>query len=237
MQRDEQMLVTVRLFAILAEIAGGREIELSVPKDATGRDVLDALVRRFPPMRELEGVLRLALNQEYAAWESPVSPRDEIALIPPVSGGGGDPDATGSGQELPFVEVTEDELSADRYQRRVLSPLCGAVCTFVGVVREVTGERRTEAIRYEAYEAMARQELERVARQMMDRWPMARVAIGHRVGLLHVGDASVIVAVATPHRPEAFAAARFGIDTLKEQVPIWKKEYFAGGEEWVGVDA
>lgn len=226
------MTITVRLFAAMADAAGARELTIELPEGATGRDLLSLLSQRYPKVAALAPSLRLAVNQEYVPWESPLRPDDEIAIIPPVSGGGGATD-----EAEPFVEVTTEPLSADHYQQRVVAPTCGAVALFVGVVREFTGEKRTLSLKYEAYGEMAEREMTKIAREIQERWPGARVAIGHRIGELEIGEASVIVAVATPHRAAAFEAARFGIDTIKERVPIWKKEVWDDGETWVGIHA
>lgn len=226
------MTITVRLFAAMADAAGARELTIELPEGATGRDLLSLLSQRYPKVAALAPSLRLAVNQEYVPWESPLRPDDEIAIIPPVSGGGGATD-----EAEPFVEVTTEPLSADHYQQRVVAPTCGAVALFVGVVREFTGEKRTLSLKYEAYGEMAEREMTKIAREIQERWPGARVAIGHRIGELGIGEASVIVAVATPHRAAAFEAARFGIDTIKERVPIWKKEVWDDGETWVGIHA
>lgn len=224
------MTITVRLFAAMADAAGARELTIELPEGATGRDLLSLLSQRYPKVAALAPSLRLAVNQEYVPWESPLRPDDEIAIIPPVSGGVTD-------EAEPFVEVTTEPLSADHYQQRVVAPTCGAVALFVGVVREFTGEKRTLSLKYEAYGEMAEREMTKIAREIQERWPGARVAIGHRIGELGIGEASVIVAVATPHRAAAFEAARFGIDTIKERVPIWKKEVWDDGETWVGIHA
>lgn len=224
------MKINVRLFAAMADAAGARELELEMPDGATGQDLLDVLSERFPKVAALAPSLKLAVNQEYVPWEYTLTPDDEIALIPPVSGGA-------SPDFQPFVEVTTAPLSADWYQQKVLAPTCGAVALFVGVVREFTGDKRTLSLKYEAYGEMAEREMTKIAREMQERWPGARVAIGHRIGELAIGEASVIVAVATPHRAAAFEAARFGIDTIKERVPIWKKEVWDDGESWVGIHA
>lgn len=229
------MKITVRLFAALADAVGTKELELELSRGATGRDLLDLVSARYPKVAALAPSLRLAVNQEYVGWDSPLGPEDEIALIPPVSGGATPVDAAGEAE--PFVEVTTEPLSADRYQKLVVHPTCGAVALFVGVVREFTGEKRTVCLHYEAYGEMARREMAKIAREIQKRWPGARVAIGHRVGELGIGEASVIVAVATPHRQAAFEAARYGIDTIKERVPIWKKEMWEDGESWVGIHA
>ena len=231
------MHVRVRLFAVLADTVGAREVTLDLPQGATGEELFAALAAAHPDVARYRSALRLAVNREYVPWDHPLRPGDEIALIPPVSGGaGGDKE---DGVELPFIAVGTEPLSADRFQSLVVSPECGAVALFIGVVREFTGprRRRTVYLKYEAYEEMAVREMRKVAEEIVRRWPGARVAMGHRVGELGIGEASVIVAVATPHRAEAFAAARYGIDTLKERVPIWKKEVWEDGESWVGIDA
>lgn len=225
------MRIKVRLFAVMADIAKAREIELELPENATGRDLLHTLFEKYPAMAPLERSLKLAVNQEYVPWERRLSPGDEAALIPPVSGGLAAEDGG------PFVKVTTEPLSADEYQKRVLSPRCGAVVLFAGVVREYTGDKRTVFLKYDAYREMAEREMLKIAQEIESRWPDARVAIGHRIGELGIGETSVIVAVATPHRDAAFQAARYGIDTLKERVPIWKKEVWEDGESWVGIDA
>lgn len=230
----ERFTVRVRLFAILVDLAGSGEVEVEMAKGATGRDLLEALTQMYPKFQSLARSLKLALNHEYVPWESEIRPGDEIALIPPVSGGASRDDVA---KDEPFVEVTGQVLSTDEYQARVSAPECGAVALFVGIVREFTGDRQTVSLKYEAYGAMAEKEMKKLADEIVQKWPEARVALGHRVGNLGIGEASVIVAVATPHRDAAFEAARYGIDTLKERVPIWKKEVWSDGEEWVGIHA
>ena len=229
----ESLIVRVRLFAVLTDIVGATEVDVELPEGAVGDDLFRALAKEHPRLLGLRNSLRLALNQEYVPWDTPLQPGDEAALIPPVSGGSGQSDNRPS----PFVEVVTEPLSADRYQSLVVAPECGAVALFIGVVREFTGEKRTVYLKYEAYAEMAQKEMEKIANEIVGRWPQARVAIGHRVGELGIGEASVIVAVATPHRRAAFEAAQFGIDTLKESVPIWKKEIWDDGESWVGIQA
>ena len=227
------MIVRVRLFAVLREIVGRPEIDVELPEGAVGEDLFRALAADYPRFSDFRGSLRLAVNEEYAPWDAPLRAGDVAAFIPPVSGGSGGAVET----SLPFIEVTGEPLSAERYQKLVVAPDCGAVALFIGVVREFTGGKRTVYLKYEAYSEMAKKEMEGIAREIGERWPQARVAMGHRVGELAVGEASVIVAVATPHRRAAFEAAQFAIDTLKERVPIWKKEVWEDGESWVGIQA
>ncbi len=153
-----------------------------------------------------------------------------MALIPPVSGGG---EAPGS-RRAPLIEITDGPIAVDRILREVADPRAGAVVLFLGVVRDNARGRHVESLEYEAYEALARREMEKIAATIGARWPVTRVAMIHRTGHLEVGEASVAVGVSAPHRAEAFEAARFAIDTLKLTVPIWKKEIWEGGEAWVG---
>ncbi len=136
----------------------------------------------------------------------------------------------------PLIELTDGPISVDRLLRHVADPRAGAVVLFLGVVRDNARGRRVRHLTYEAYEVMARRECEKIAAAIQARWPVIRVAIVHRTGRLEIGMASVAIAVSAPHRAEAFEAGRFAIDTLKQTVPIWKKEVWEGGEAWVGTE-
>jgi MoaE-MoaD fusion protein len=201
------MKVRVRLFAVLRERAGTDEVELDLPD---GARVADALAR----LDDLAGGLSLvmAINREYAREDAPLSPGDELALIPPVSGGGG-----------PHARISADPLSLDELAARVRDPRAGAVVTFSGVTREV------DRLEYEAYAEMAREQLERVAAAAVERHGLCAAAVEHRIGTVPLGEASVIVAASAPHRGEAFAGAREIIDRVKALAPIWKREE----GEWV----
>jgi len=131
------------------------------------------------------------------------------------------------------VELSDQPLDVQEAIRQVNDDGAGAVNVFIGTVRNKTQDRRVVRLDYEAYERMAVKEMEKVARQTLERWPVARIAIHHRQGVLQIGDIAVVIAVSTPHRQEAFAACKFAIDTLKEKVPIWKKEIFEDGSQWV----
>jgi molybdopterin synthase catalytic subunit len=202
------MKVRVRLFAALRERAGTGEVELELPE---GARVADALAR----LDHLAGGLSLvmAVNREYAAADAPLSPGDELALIPPVSGGAA----------TPHARISTEPLSLDGLAARVRDPRAGAVVTFSGVTREV------DRLEYEAYAEMAREQLERIAAEAVERHGLCAAAVEHRIGAVPLGEASVIVAVSAPHREEAFAGAREIIDRLKLQAPIWKREE----GEWV----
>ena len=225
------MQVTVRTFAALAETLGVRVLTLELPAGATVRTAWDRLVQVHPEAQRFQNRLLVAVNLDYASWRTPLADGDEVAFLPPVSGGLGEPPM----ETAPAAfEVVEGPLNVDAVLRKVNNPRAGAVVLFVGVVREFTGERRTVHLKYEAYREMAVREMDRIGREVAGRWPSVRLAISHRVGTLTVGEASVVVAAAAPHRGDAFAAARYAIDRLKEIVPIWKKERWDDGEEWVG---
>jgi len=219
--------VTVRLFASYREAVGSARVQIPLDDGADWRGLWAALVARYPALASLPAPAGYAVNGEYAREPRPLRDSDEVALIPPVSGGDDAP---------PLIEITDRPISVDRLLGQVADPRAGAVALFLGVVRDNARGRRVRHLVYEAYEALARRELDRVAAEIRARWPVTRVAIVHRTGLLEVGETSVAIAVSAPHRAEAFAAARFAIDTLKQTVPIWKKEVWEGGEAWVGVE-
>ncbi|OUM98231.1 MAG: hypothetical protein BAA04_07130 [Firmicutes bacterium ZCTH02-B6] len=222
------MQVTVRTFAALAERLGQRTLTLELPPGATVEDVWRRLVAGCPDIERFERRLLVAVNLKYATWQTSLAEGDEVAFLPPVSGGADDPGSSGN------FEITERPLSADDMIAKVVHPRAGGITLFAGVVREYTGERRTVHLEYEAYREMALQEMARIGREVAERWPAVRLAISHRIGTLRSGEASVMVAAAAPHRDAAFAAARYAIDRLKVIVPIWKKERWEDGEEWVG---
>jgi len=220
------MEIEVLFFAGIAEAIGKRRTALTVEKGITVGEMIDRLCEQYPEAAPLIRRSVVSLNQEYASSEQTIRPEDEIALIPPVSGG----EETGEA----LFTVTEEPLSADRLIRLVSNPRAGAVLTFVGTVREWTEGKRTIHLEYEAYKPMAEKKMKEIADEIRDRWPDARVAMAHRVGRLGIEDISVIIAVATPHRGDAFAAGRYAIERLKEIVPIWKKEVWEDGSEWKG---
>jgi molybdopterin synthase catalytic subunit/molybdopterin converting factor small subunit len=210
--------VTVRLFAALREQAGRSRIELELPDGAHVGDVWGSLGLggAEPPS------LAFAVNKAYADRERVLADGDEVALIPPVSGG-----------DDGFVEVTPEPLDLGRLIGRVADPGAGAIATFVGTVRNRARGRDVVWLDYEAFEEMAVLELEKVARDVVEQNGCIRAAIAHRTGRCEVGDASVAIAVSAAHRHAALTACQQAIDTLKVTVPIWKKERYADGEEWV----
>jgi molybdopterin converting factor subunit 1 len=205
--------VTVKLFAILRERAGARELTLELPDGARVRDALASLGSLAEDLP-----LVMAVNREYADEDAVLSADDELALIPPVSGGEA---------ALFHVRVTEDPLSGDALARIVRNPAAGAVVVFEGVTREV------EALEYEAYAEMAEERMALILADVQRRHALTGAAAEHRVGLVPLSQPSVIVAVSAPHRGEAFAGAREAIDRIKAEAPIWKKELEGGKGRWV----
>ena len=209
------MTVTVRLFAILRERAGSDSVEIELPDDATVEDALAALAKR-PGLAELLERLpvRMAVNRDYADADTPLAAGDELALVPPVSGGAG-----------PHVRVTGEPLSADALSELVGRPGAGAIVTFQGTTREV------DSLEYEAYLEMAEERIASILADCVERHGLEAAAAEHRVGTVPLGEPSVVVAVSAGHREEAFAGAREAIDRIKAEAPIWKTEVEGSGED------
>ncbi|HVS28447.1 MAG TPA: molybdenum cofactor biosynthesis protein MoaE [Solirubrobacteraceae bacterium] len=207
------MVVRIRLFAMLRERAGRSELELELPEGASVSDALEA-----DQLRALAGGLPLvmAINREYARADAPLHAGDELALIPPVSGGAVD-------ARQSHAAITDQPLSLDRLLAFVRDPRAGAIVTFEGVTREV------EELHYEAYVEMAQPRLAAIVEQAIERHGLCAAAAEHRVGTVALSEPSVAVAVSAAHRAEAFAGARELIDRIKAEAPIWKRE----GAEWV----
>ena len=213
--------VNVRLFASYRERAGRSEVELEVPRGATVGRLAADVHRCFPGMTKSPESLVVAVNREYRDHLHELRDGDEVALIPPVSGG------------ADHIEITHEPLDPESITARVRKPANGAVVTFLGTTRDHTGERAVLFLEYEAYEPMARDKLSEIADEIRVRWDVEDVAIGHRLGRLEIEDISLVVAVASPHRRDAFEACQYSVDRIKEVVPIWKKEHFEGGEVWI----
>ncbi|HEY4888820.1 MAG TPA: molybdopterin converting factor subunit 1 [Candidatus Dormibacteraeota bacterium] len=220
--------VRARLFARLREQAGTDTEMLELPAASTLADVYEALRRRHPALESDRSAVRAALNREFKDWSERVADGDEVAFIPPVSGG-----AHGVGV---LFELTADPLDARRLEAAVSHKGAGAICTFTGVVRDSSRGRSVTHLEYEAYSEMATAQMRRLGDEIAERWPEARVAMAHRTGRLEIGEASVVVSVSCPHRAEAIAACKWGIDRLKESVPIWKKEHAGDGTYWIEGD-
>jgi len=207
------MRVHVKLFAGLRERAGWSERELEGVERVA--DVWGALDLGDEP----EGLL-YAVNKEYADGVHPLTDGDEVALIPPVSGGA--------------FRLTAEPLSLDAVVDEVRSDDAGAIATFIGTTRLQSRGRTVLHLDYEAYVEMAEQVIAQIAAELQGRYDLCAIAIHHRTGRVEIGEASVVIAVSAPHRQDALAACKDAIDTLKKQVPLWKKEFYEGGEEWIG---
>ncbi|UFJ42577.1 molybdopterin converting factor subunit 1 [Brevibacillus humidisoli] len=229
------MKVQVFLFAALAERTGQRQIDVSVAEPATVQSLLEAVSRSYPELSSLLDSCFVSVNQEYASPAHPVGPEDEVAILPPVSGGQelSESERKISSQKERF-RITEHPISADSLIRLVSNPHAGAVLTFVGTVREYTQGQRTVSLTYEAYPPMAEAKMRQIAEEINQRWPGTEVAIHHRIGQLKIEEIAVVIAVAAPHRQESFEAGRYAIERLKQIVPIWKKEIWEDGSEWKG---
>jgi molybdopterin converting factor subunit 1 len=219
------IVVRVRFFARLREQAGLEMEGLSLPAESTLADVYEAMRSLHPALEPDRKAVRGAINQEFADWSTQVYEGDEVAFIPPVSGG-----AHGVGV---LFELTPRPLDARRLEAAVEHKGAGAICTFTGVVRDTSRGRSVTHLDYEAYAEMATAQMRKIGDEIAERWPEARVAMAHRTGKLEIGEASVVVSVSSPHRAEAIAACKWGIDRLKESVPIWKKEHAADGTFWI----
>jgi len=223
------MKVEVRLFARYREAAGHDRVEVDLPEGGTVETAWDAVSKRFPALRQYRPFTLFALRNDYVPADHTLGDGDELCLFPPVSGGSGSPD---------WIDVVTEPLSERALAEAVGDPGAGAVALFSGVVRDQTGGRRVKFLEYEAHAPMALAKMREIAIAIRGRWPgIIRVAMLHRIGRLEIGESSVMIAVSSPHRREAFEACHFAIDTLKETVPVWKKESFEDGEVWVGLQS
>lgn len=233
------MRITVRLFAGAAEAAGVRESEIVLPSEGpiSLLQLKTHLAKEYPALAPLLQSAWCARNEDYITGEALIHDGDAIAVIPPVSGGSdGDPVQV-SADALSDVAIVQTALSPQLMHERVSTSAAGAVVVFAGTVREFTRGRQTLHLQYEAYEEMASSKINEVITRTRDQWPVIKMAIWHRTGTLQLTDISVLIGVSTAHRHDAFAAAEYAIMTLKQIVPIWKKEFFAdGSQEWLGPD-
>ncbi len=209
------MEVVVRLFAGLRERAGTGERRLELPEGSRVADVWAPL-----ELGEQPAGLLYAVNREYAPADTPLSGGDEVALIPPVSGGA--------------FRLSAEPLDPAAVIREVSDPRAGGIATFIGTTRVESRGRTVHYLDYEAYGGMAEQVMAELAEELKRKYDLCELAIAHRIGRVDIGEPSVVIAVSAPHRAAALAACREAIDTLKEIVPLWKKEVYDGGEEWIG---
>jgi len=220
------MRVRVLFFGRLKEIAGVTEEDVEISEGARVEDLFERYARRFPKLAEFRPSIAASVNQEYAAWRAPLAVGDEVAFLPPVSGGA----------PVALVEdnfqLVRDAIRTREIVESLKAPEDGAVAVFDGFVRNSFRGQRTLYLEYEAYEPMALAKMREIGAQIHAQFQVHRLAIVHRLGRLEIGETSVLVAVSSAHRAAALDACRYAIDTLKRSVPIWKKEYFAGGAVW-----
>jgi molybdopterin synthase catalytic subunit len=214
------MRVRILFFGMLKDLVGKSSDSLELPERASVRDVLEHYSSRMPMLKTSLGSLAIAVNQQYASEETELKSDDEVALLPPVSGGSGK------------ANITRDAIRTSDVLSRIKQGEDGAAVVFEGVVRNQTRGRRALYLDYEAYEEMALDRMENLAAQALTEFAVRDVTLVHRLGRLEIGETSVLIVVASAHRAAAFDACRWLIDTLKRTVPIWKKEYFEDGAVW-----
>jgi molybdopterin converting factor subunit 1 len=219
------MRVRVLFFGMLKDMVGKAVDAIDLPDGSSVRDVLSYYEARTPRLKDSLPSLAVAVNQQYAGPDTKLNADDEVALLPPVSGGSAD--AAGR-----YARIVREVIEAERIVAGLKRGEDGAALVFEGVVRNQTRGRKTVYLEYEAYEEMAVEQMESLAGQAVQQFQVRDVAIVHRLGRLEIGETSVLIAVASAHRAAAFDACRWLIDTLKRTVPIWKKEYFEDGAVW-----
>lgn len=227
---------TIQLFAGLSERFGQAYLQLATESPQLMAGELKALLaQQYPEHETAIAASFLACNQAYAADRDPVSHEDELALLPPVSGG--------EDTELADVIVNEADgpyrisslpLAPQQTEALVIVPEHGAALSFIGTTREWTAGQRTVLLEYEAYVPMALKSMRQIGDELGERWPGSRCAIAHRIGSVPVGEISVVISVSAPHRDACYEASRYAIERLKQIVPIWKKEIWEDGSEWKG---
>jgi MoaE-MoaD fusion protein len=220
------MRVRVLFFGQLKEIVGRAEDVAELSDGARVEDLFARYGNRFPQLAAFRPSVVASVNQEFAEWRKPLASGDEVAFLPPVSGG----------EHAAVVEdlfrLVRDPIPAEEIAAGLKAPEDGAVVIFDGIVRNNSRGRHTLYLEYEAYEPMALAKMRQIGAEIRERFPIGRIAIVHRLGRLEIGETSVLIVISSPHRRAAFDACRYAIDTLKRTVPIWKKEYFADGAVW-----
>ena len=217
------MLITIELYAAIAEAIQANQITYEYPEnEITIKELAQKLKLTYPEHESLLTRCLFAINEEYADMSQVITKNDRIAIIPPVSGGAPE-----------TVVLTTEPLNSAAMHQLVIDPKAGAVVVFSGIVREFTDDRQTIAIEYTAHEDMAKKMLQKVIDECMAKWPIARMAIWHRLGYLNISETSVLIGVSTPHRKAAFEAAETAMIRIKQIVPIWKKEFDTEGQnQW-----
>ncbi len=226
--------VRVLFFGAARDAVGNDSLEIQINSEATVASAFAQLLADYPALARFGKSLLLAVNQEYALPDREISDGDELAVLPPVSGGSEVPQTSVcESRAHDFFELTNDPIDVGAVARRVVLPECGATVTLDGYAREWTRGRRTLYLVYEAYAPMALAEMKKLGQQAHEKFEIAHIGIVHRTGHLAIGETSVVVAASAPHRRAAFEACEWTIRELKRTVPIWKKEVFEDGEVWV----
>ena len=225
------MQIRVLFFGVLKDLVGCSTESVELPEGACLQELLAHYAGKYPRVREMLPAVALSVNQEYAAGEQALRPGDEVALLPPVSGGMSDAGVLATGEDC-RARIVREPIATQSVLEKMKLPEDGAAVVFEGVVRNNTRGRRTQYLDYEAYEAMALKQMDALVKDAQLRFGVRDAAIVHRLGRLEIGETSVLIVVASAHRGPAFEACRWMIDTLKKTVPIWKKEYFEDGAVW-----
>jgi MoaE-MoaD fusion protein len=223
------MRVRVLFFGRLKDIVGRGEEQAELSDGARVEDLFESYGRNFPELARFRPSVVASVNQEFAEWRAPLAAGDEVAFLPPVSGGANPAEAA---VEENLCALVRRPIETAEIVAQLKAPPDGAVVVFEGIVRNHSGGRSTQYLEYEAYEAMAIAKMREIGGEMREKFSIRRFAMIHRLGRLEIGETSVLVAVCSAHRAAAFDACRFGIDTLKRNVPIWKKEFFRDGAAW-----
>jgi molybdopterin synthase catalytic subunit len=229
------MQIRVLFFGMLKDMAESSEDLLELPEGATIESLFAHYAQRFPKLEGFADSIALARNQAFAQPGEVLADGDEVAFLPPVSGGSRYTQRIVTSEGHLFA-LTREEIDARAVAREILQGVDGAVCSFEGVVRNNSNGRQTRHLDYECYEAMAIKLMEEIGRDIAAKHAISRIAMVHRLGRMEIGEASVLIVAVAPHRRPSFDAALEGINRLKKTVPIWKKEYFVDGEVWVDGD-
>ncbi len=224
------MRVTVLFFGVLKDIVGASEESLDIEPDSTVSSLFATYSQRFETLSGKRPSILFARNREFTTPDTVLADNDEVAFLPPVSGGSG---ALTSGAHRHLFAITRETIDSQKLARSLQMPQDGAVVVFEGVVRNNTKGRATLYLEYECYEAMALEQMTRIGHEIAAQFAIDRLGVVHRLGRLQIGEASVAVVATAAHRKPAFEAALEAINRLKREVPIWKKEFFADGAVWV----
>src|SRR5579875_2158289 len=219
------MILRVLFFGRLKDIVGMAEDSFFAPEGCNLRDVYANYAEKFPRLGEFRQSVAGAVNQEYSSWDQKLRAGDEVAFLPPVSGG------AAAGFEN-IIKIVRKKIAADEIVASLKAPEDGALAVFEGIVRNHCAGKKVLHLEYEAYDSMALAKMRAIGDAMEKTFAVDRIAIVHRLGRMEIGETSVLVAVSSAHRAAAFDACRYAIDTLKKSVPIWKKEFFADGAVW-----